>query len=73
MTYGDNIIIHLDGQQYIFELRNTRLTRPETTAFAFEHLEEKSYLTLITCQDYDPATDSYRFRRVIRAVLMEVK
>jgi hypothetical protein len=49
------------------------LIRPETTAFAFEHLEEHSYLTLLTCQSYDPATDSYRLRRVIRAVLVGAK
>ncbi len=73
LRYGDQIIIHLDGQQYVFELRDTRLTRPETTAFAFEHLKDNSYLTLITCQDYAPDTNAYRLRRVIRAVLVEVK
>ncbi len=73
LKYGDQFIIHLRGQQYVYEIRNTRLVRPEATAFAFEHLEDHSYLTLITCQSYDPATNSYRLRRVVRAVLVEVK
>ena len=73
LTYSDQIIVHLYDQQYIFEIRNKRLVRPETTAFAFEHLEDSSYLTLITCQSYDPATDSYRLRRLVRAVLVSVK
>lgn len=73
LKYGEQIIFHLLDQQYVFEIRNKRLVRPETTAFAFEHLEDHSYLTLITCQGYDPATDSYRQRRLIRAVLMDIK
>ncbi|MCJ7434860.1 MAG: sortase [Anaerolineales bacterium] len=73
LKYGEQIIVHLFDEQYIFEIRNKRLVRPETTDFAFEHLEDHSYLTLITCQSYDPATDSYRLRRVIRAVLVKVE
>jgi LPXTG-site transpeptidase (sortase) family protein len=73
LKYGDQIIIHLLDQQYIFEVQSTGLVRPETTAYAFEHLEDNSYLTLVTCQNYDLATDSYSKRRVVRAVLVSVK
>jgi LPXTG-site transpeptidase (sortase) family protein len=73
LEYGEQIIVHLYDQQYIYEVRNKRLVRPETTAFAFEHLESHSYLTLITCQSYDAATDSYSFRRIVRAMLVSVK
>jgi LPXTG-site transpeptidase (sortase) family protein len=73
LKYGQQIIVNLYDQKYIFEIRNNRLVRPETTAFVLEHLEDNSYLTLITCQGYDPATDSYSFRRIIRAVLVSVK
>ena len=73
LKYGDQIIVHLYDQQYIFEIRDKRLVLPETTTFAYEHLERNSYLTLITCQSYDPSTDIYRLRRVIRAVLVSVK
>jgi LPXTG-site transpeptidase (sortase) family protein len=73
LKYGDQVIVHLFDGQYIFEVRNKRLVRPDATDFAFEHLEKNSYLTLITCQSYDAATDSYRLRRVVRAVLVGVK
>ncbi len=73
LKYGDQIIIHLYGQKYIFEVRNSRLSRPFTTGFAFEDLEDASYLTLITCQTYLPKSDTYMHRRVIRAVLISVE
>jgi LPXTG-site transpeptidase (sortase) family protein len=73
LNYGEQVIVHLLGQQYVFEVRNTRLVRPETTAFAFEHLEDHSYLTLITCAGYNEEGNSYSFRRVVRAVLVDVR
>src|SRR5258706_6694471 len=71
--YGDRIIIHMYGEKYIFEVRNTRIVRPTATQFAFQHLEDHSYLTLITCQGYNPLSDSYLFRRVVRAVLVDIQ
>lgn len=73
LKYGDQIIVHLYGEKYIFEVRTSRLARPYSTSFAFEHLEEQSYLTLITCQYYVPMNDTYLFRRVVRAVLVKVE
>lgn len=73
LTYGDQIIIHLYDEKYIFEVRNSRLSRPFTTSFAFESLEDQSYLTLITCQFYLPSSDTYFFRRIVRAVLIRVE
>ena len=73
LSYGDQVIVHLYGEKYIFEVRNSRMVRPSTTGFAFEHLEVHAYLTLITCQGYNPFSDSYLFRRIVRAVLVEVK
>ena len=73
LKYGDRVIVHLSGEKYIFEVQSNRLSRPTTTAFALEHLEERSYLTLITCQGYNPLNDSYLFRRIVRAVLVDVE
>lgn len=72
LKFGDQIIVHAFGQKYIFELRNSRMVKPFATSFAFEDLEEESYLTLITCQVYLPKSDTYLYRRVIRAVLVSV-
>ena len=73
LTYGDRLIVHLSGEKYVFEVQSSRLSRPTSTGFAFEHLEDHSYLTLITCQVYNPLSDSYLFRRIVRAVLVGVE
>lgn len=73
LKYGDQVIVHMGGGMYVYEIRNTRLARPYSTSFAFESLKDHSYLTLITCQVYNPLNDSYLFRRVVRAVLVSVE
>ena len=73
LRYGDTIIVHLYGQKYIFEVQATRLVRPSSKEFALQHLEDQSYLTLITCQGYNPLNDSYLFRRIVRAVLVNIE
>jgi LPXTG-site transpeptidase (sortase) family protein len=73
LKYGDQIIVHMDGYRYIFEVRKSTLVRPETTDFALEHLEDASYLTLLTCQGFNDQNDAYRFRRVVRAVLVNAQ
>ncbi|MCB9110715.1 MAG: sortase [Anaerolineales bacterium] len=72
LSYGDQIIIHLYGEKYVFEVRNSRLSRSFATTFAFADLEDASYLTLITCQGYNPLNDTYYYRRVVRAVLVSI-
>lgn len=73
LRYGDQVIVHMGGEKYIYEIRNSRLVRPFATSFAYESLQDHSYLTLITCQVYLPNSDSYLFRRVVRAVLVSVE
>lgn len=73
LKYGDQIILHMGGVKYVYEIRESKLALPYATNFAFQSLQDHSYLTLITCQGYNPITETYRFRRVVRAVLIEVK
>jgi LPXTG-site transpeptidase (sortase) family protein len=73
LQHGDRVIVHLSGQKYIFEVRQSKLVRPNVTDFALQDLEDFSYLTLITCQTYNPLDDSYLFRRIVRAVLVSVE
>ncbi|MCC7119265.1 MAG: hypothetical protein IT310_12130 [Anaerolineales bacterium] len=61
------------GQQYIYEVQSSRTARPYSTNFAFQSLQDHSYLTLITCQGYVPYSNTYSFRRIVRAVLVDVK
>jgi LPXTG-site transpeptidase (sortase) family protein len=73
LKYGDRVIVHLFDEMYLFEVRDSRLVAPPSTGYAYEDLDGYSYLTLITCQGYDHQNDSYRLRRIVRAVLVDVQ
>jgi len=70
LKYGDKIIVHAYGQKYTFEVRTDQVVEPNDTS-AFKH-EERSWLTLVTCKEYDEKTNTYKKRVVVRAVLVSV-
>jgi len=71
LSWGQKVIVHLDGQKYIFEVRDVRFARPDDK-LVFRH-EEYSWLTLVTCKDYNKSTNSYAQRVIVRAVLISVE
>ncbi|NJD59076.1 MAG: sortase, partial [Anaerolineae bacterium] len=72
MRWGQQVIIHAWGQSYIYEIRSVQnRVNPNNTSIITH--EEKPWLTLITCQGYDEDSDSYKWRIVVRAVLVKVK
>ncbi len=72
LTWGDKIVIHAFGQDYIYEVRSVnRWTDPKDVSVLSKH-EELPWLTLITCNGYDEKTGTYRWRTVVRAVQMKV-
>jgi LPXTG-site transpeptidase (sortase) family protein len=70
LRWGDRVIVESFGTAYTYEVRETRLYRPGDDRI-IRH-EETPWLTLITCQGYDERMDTYRWRRVVRAVLIDV-
>lgn len=70
LKFGDNIIVHAYGQKYTFEVQSNQILKPDD-ATVMQH-EEKPWLTLVTCKDYDEKTKAYRNRVVVRAVLVKV-
>jgi LPXTG-site transpeptidase (sortase) family protein len=70
LKYGDKIIIHAYGQKYTFEVRTNQTVAPNDTS-ALKH-EEKPWLTLVTCKEYDEKTNTYKKRVIVRAVLVSV-
>jgi LPXTG-site transpeptidase (sortase) family protein len=70
LKYGEKVIVHAYGQKYSFEVRSNETVEPNNSS-AFKH-EERPWLTLVTCKEYDEKTNSYRKRVVIRAVLVSV-
>ncbi|NOY98395.1 MAG: sortase, partial [Chloroflexi bacterium] len=71
LQWGDQIILHANGQVYTYEVRETRRVRPNDIS-VLKH-ESYDWVTLITCQDYNEAQGTYAYRVVVRAVLLKVE
>jgi LPXTG-site transpeptidase (sortase) family protein len=71
LSYNDEVRLIAWGEMYIYRVRENRLVLPGDLTV----LEEDGYawLTLVTCQGYQPDSGEYRYRRVVRAVLVEVR
>jgi LPXTG-site transpeptidase (sortase) family protein len=72
LKYGDQVIVSAFGQDYIYEVRSISYHKPDDVSRVIRH-EKLPWITLLTCKDYDPGTDTYRNRIAVRAVLVSVK
>lgn len=72
LKYGDEIKIHAFGQVYTYEVRESKLVTSRNVMAALQH-EEYDWVTLLSCEYYNPTTGNYLFRRMVRAVLVSVK
>lgn len=72
LKFGDLIVIHAFGQQYVYEVRETKEVSPTDVAAVTRH-EELPWITLVTCRGYDAATNSYESRYLVRAVQVKIK
>ncbi len=72
LKYGDTFVIHLNGRAYTYSVKGNTLVSPTDTRLLTKH-EQLDWVTLITCQQYDEKSHGYLYRRVVRAVLIEVK
>ncbi|HCC78613.1 MAG: hypothetical protein A2X25_09865 [Chloroflexi bacterium GWB2_49_20] len=72
LVWGDEIIVHAFGQEYVYAVRETALVPPGAVSSVIRP-EEYPWLTLITCKGYDEASNSYRYRVVVRAVQVSIK
>ena len=70
---GHLVHIHAFGRTYVYEVRENKVIEgPDAAGEVFRH-EEEDWITLLTCEDYDPLTGRYRSYRIVRAVRVEVK
>lgn len=72
LKHGDQIHIQAWGQTYSYEVRESNLVTTKNVNAAFQS-EEYDWLTLITCEFYNPFSGEYLFRRAVRAVLVSVQ
>ncbi len=71
MKVGQNIYIHVNGQVYVYQVQESRKVSQTSIDAMFKH-EEDSWITLVTCEDYNAKTGVYASRRMVRAVLISV-
>lgn len=73
LSWGQKVIVHAWGQKYIYEVRTiNKRVLPTDTRLITKH-EEYPWLTLITCHDYNQATNQYNYRTIVRAVLTKIE
>ncbi len=70
LSWGQQVIVHAFGVAYTYEARTVDTYVSPNDRKSLRH-EELPWLTLVTCQGYDPASASYRWRTVVRAVLVK--
>jgi LPXTG-site transpeptidase (sortase) family protein len=71
LRYDDRIAIHAWSSTYIYAVRESRLVAPQAVDIVMQH-KEFDWVTLLTCEDYRFDSEGYIFRRMVRAVLVEV-
>ena len=71
LGWGDRVIVHAYGSEYIYEVRQTRTVSPFNTT-VLQH-EDEAWLTLLTCKTYIKSADTYLSRIAVRAVLIDVR
>ncbi|HUG33343.1 MAG TPA: sortase [Anaerolineales bacterium] len=67
---GEYVFVYNAGYRYTYQVVSNGFVQPNDSR-VMKH-EEKSYLTLITCDTYDERTGTYLRRVVVRAVLVDV-
>ena len=72
LQYGDTLQIHAWGQTYTYEVRESRLVTRRNVEAVFAP-EDYDWITLVTCELYNPFTGEYISRRMVRAVLVSVE
>jgi LPXTG-site transpeptidase (sortase) family protein len=71
LKWGDKVIIHAWGQSYIYLVKENRRVSPEDMSILGH--ESLDWLTLITCHMYDQDSGMFRWRTVVRAVLVNIQ
>jgi LPXTG-site transpeptidase (sortase) family protein len=72
LWYGDKVIVHAWGADYTYEVRQVKQMAPGAVSSVLKH-EELPWVTLVTCRGYDEVSDTYLYRVVVRAVLVDEK
>ncbi len=71
LRYGQPVIVHAWGLRYVYAVREVDLVAAQDPSI-FRH-EERPWITLVTCHDYDERLAAYRQRVAVHAVLVAIE
>jgi LPXTG-site transpeptidase (sortase) family protein len=71
LDLGEYIYVYSAGYRYTYQVKSKQFVQPNDMN-VLKH-EDKSYLTLITCDSYDERSETYLKRVVVRAQLVDVR
>jgi len=71
LRYNDEIQIEAFGHVYTYRVRNNFLIEPDDLKSPFVK-KNGTWVTLMTCEDYNASTETYASRRLVRAVLVKI-
>ena len=72
LKYGDTFQIYAWGQVYTYEVRENKLISAANVSAVLKP-ETLDWVTLLTCEQFNEDKGEYQYRRMVRAVLIEVK
>ncbi|HIE25377.1 MAG TPA: sortase [Anaerolineales bacterium] len=72
MNYGGQVQIHAWGLTYTYEVRESKLVTTKNVGAVLQS-SDYDWVTLVTCEFYNPFSGDYLFRRAVRAVLVGVE
>ncbi|HLF90603.1 MAG TPA: sortase [Anaerolineales bacterium] len=68
---GEYVFVYNAGYRYTYKVVSNEFVQPDDIS-VLRH-EEKSYLTLVTCDSFDEKTGTYLRRVAVRAVLVDMR
>lgn len=71
LRWGDDVVIQYGDLRYIYDVRQVSFLSAQNRSI-LRH-EELNWLTLVTCRGYDEQLGAYRWRTVVRAVLVSIE
>ncbi|NMB89260.1 MAG: sortase, partial [Chloroflexi bacterium] len=72
LSWGDQVSIHAWGRTYTYQVRTVQTQVDPSNTRLLTQSETYDWITLVTCHGYDEQTGAYRWRTVVRAVLIDV-
>jgi LPXTG-site transpeptidase (sortase) family protein len=73
LTYGDQYTLTINNHIYTYAVRENTTLPATADLFSLVKTDGYDWLTLITCENYDSASQTYTTRRIVQAILIEIE